>query len=121
MNRLFTVVVMLSMVGQLHAADLEAGKAKAVACAACHGRNGVSVSGDIPNLAAQKDQYLTVQLKAFRAGTRKNDFMNVMAGQLSDADIANLAAYFQQPAGGNGHGESRRTGRSQHHPHQLPY
>jgi cytochrome c553 len=99
MNRLFTVIVMLSMVGQLHAADLEAGKVKAIACAACHGRNGVSVSGDIPNLAAQKAQYITVQLKAFRAGTRKNEFMNVMAGQLNDADIENLAAYFSSLPG----------------------
>ena len=34
------------------------------------------------------------QLKAFRAGTRKNLEMNLIAKTLSEADIANVAAYF---------------------------
>ena len=77
------------------AADIEAGKAKvAVVCSACHGVSGVSVSDNIPNLAAQRARYLETQLKALKDGTRKNDIMNAMAAQLSPEDIANVAAYF---------------------------
>ena len=77
------------------AADIAAGKATAnFACAECHGTNGISVAAKFPNLAGQKDLYLVTQLKAFKAGKRKFSVMNLLARQLSDADIANLAAYF---------------------------
>jgi cytochrome c553 len=85
------------------AADLEAGKAKAqTVCAACHGANGVSVSDTIPNLAGQRGAYLATQLKAWKDGSRKNAIMNAIGAQLSDDDIANVAAHFaaQPPAGG---------------------
>jgi cytochrome c553 len=83
------------------AADVEAGKAKVQAvCAACHGVNGVSVSDTIPNLAGQKAAYLENQLKALREGTRKNPIMNAIAGQLSNDDVANVAAYFATQPGG---------------------
>src|SRR5262249_16190022 len=56
---------------------------------------------DIPNLAGQKAPYLQSQLKAFRAGDRKNDFMNAIAKQLGDSEIENLAAFWSSlPAGG---------------------
>jgi cytochrome c553 len=76
-------------------ADLTAGKAQAAeVCAACHGENGVSVSATIPNLAGQKSGYLANQLRAFKAGTRKNDIMNAIASQLEPKNIADLTAYF---------------------------
>ena len=79
----------------LHAADLEAGKAKAQAvCAACHGANGVSVSDTIPNLAGQRVAYLENQLKAWKSGARKNPVMNAIGAQLSADEIGNVAAYF---------------------------
>ncbi len=74
--------------------DAAAGKAKAGMCAACHGANGVSAVPMYPNLAGQKEAYLVKQLKAFKAGTRKDPVMGPMAAPLSDADMANLAAYF---------------------------
>ncbi len=74
--------------------DAAAGKAKAAMCAGCHGANGKSSNGMWPNLAGQKEAYLVKQLKAFRDGTRKDPTMSSMAKPLSDADIANLAAYF---------------------------
>jgi cytochrome c553 len=64
------------------------------ACRACHGPLGVSINPTIPNLAGQKPAYLEAQLKAFRGKDRKNDFMNVIAGQLSDAQIRDFAAYW---------------------------
>jgi cytochrome c553 len=82
------------------AADIEAGKAKAAeVCAACHGALGTSVSDTIPNLAGQKARYIEIQLKALRDGSRKNPIMSVIAKQLSDDDIANVAAHFSAQQG----------------------
>jgi cytochrome c553 len=82
------------------AADIEAGKAKVAAvCAACHGAAGVSVSDNIPNLAAQRAAYIREQLKALKEGSRKNPIMNAIASQLSADEIADVAAYFSSLAG----------------------
>ena len=76
------------------AADAAAGKTKAATCVACHGANGISPNDIWPNLAGQKEGYLVKQLKAFRDGQRNDPMMAPMAAPLSDADIADLAAYF---------------------------
>ena len=83
------------------AGDPEAGKSKSATCVACHGANGISMIPMYPNLAGQKEQYLVLQMKAFRDGERKNMVMSPMAAGLSDEDIANLAAYYASlnPAG----------------------
>lgn len=79
----------------LQAADIEQGKNKAMMCAACHGVNGVSLVPMYPNLAGQKSAYLVKQMKDFRAGTRNDPMMAPMAKALTDADIENIAAYFE--------------------------
>ncbi|WP_316163053.1 c-type cytochrome [Bradyrhizobium sp. SZCCHNRI20481] len=83
-----------------HAADIEAGKAKAELCAGCHGENGISQTENIPSLAGQQDQFIQWQLVFFRAGTRKNEAMKPIVDQLTNEDIRNLGAYFAslQPA-----------------------
>ncbi len=91
LSALFTFGVMSAV----HAADIAAGKDMAIfSCSDCHGDTGVSVVDNFPNLAGQKELYLVAQLKAFKAGKRKNIEMNLIAKSLSDADIANVAAYF---------------------------
>jgi cytochrome c553 len=94
MRRIVTALIGLSLPLLSHSADIDAGKNKAQVCTACHGANGVSISDEIPNLAGQKITYITNQLKAFREGSRKNPLMNAMAAQLADADIDNVAAFF---------------------------
>ena len=76
------------------AADAAAGKARAQACAVCHGAAGVSTVPDAPNLAAQPAIYVSAQLRAFRSGERRHEVMNVIAKPLTDDDIDNLAAWF---------------------------
>jgi len=76
------------------AGDAAAGKTKSTVCAACHGAAGVSANDLWPNLAGQKEGYLAAQMKAFRDGGRQNPMMSPMAAALSDADIADLAAYY---------------------------
>ena len=70
------------------------GRAKAIACAPCHGPQGLSVAPDAPNLAGQPRIYLARQLHAYRSGERKHEVMGVMAKQLSDQDIAQLADWY---------------------------
>src|SRR3954468_19783287 len=77
-----------------HAADIAAGKEKAELCVGCHGEGGVSLTENIPSLAAQPDQFIQWQLVFFRAGTRKNEQMQPIVEQLNNDDIRNLGAYF---------------------------
>ncbi|MGB2115621.1 MAG: c-type cytochrome [Porticoccaceae bacterium] len=76
------------------AGDVAAGKAKSMTCAGCHGTNGISINPMWPNLAGQKQAYLASSLQMYRDGRRKNAMMSAMAKNLTDADIANLAAYY---------------------------
>lgn len=74
--------------------DADAGKVKAAACAACHGSNGIGSTDTYPNLAGQHSDYIVKQLKAFKAGDRKDPLMGSMAAPLSEQDMADVAAYF---------------------------
>ncbi len=91
---LTVLFLMLMVSGPAMAADAAAGKTKAATCIACHGPEGVSVNPMWPNLAGQKDMYLSKQLKDFRDGKRNDPVMAPLAKALSDDDIANLAAYY---------------------------
>lgn len=77
--------------------DAAAGKAKAAVCAACHGVAGIAAIPTYPNLAGQNAAYLVSALNAYKKKERNGGQAMIMQGQaaaLSDADIANLAAYF---------------------------
>lgn len=101
MKPLILISGLLLLAGAASAADIAAGKTKAAVCAACHGANGISIIPDYPNLAGQKVKYLESSIKAYRDGERKNPIMSPMASGLTDADVANIAAYFASlPAGG---------------------
>jgi cytochrome c553 len=78
------------------AGDPLAGRKLARSCAACHGINGIANTPDAANLAGQSSNYIVRQLLAFRSGERKNDTMSIMAASLTDAQIADVAAYFGQ-------------------------
>ena len=75
-------------------ADPAAGQTKAQMCTPCHGANGLAVAPNTPHLAGQPEPYLVDQLKAYRSGKRAHEVMSVVAKPLTDADIADLAAWF---------------------------
>jgi cytochrome c553 len=75
-------------------AGAAAGKLLAKNCAGCHGETGIGANPAWPDIAGQKATYLANILKAFRAGLRKDPMMAGVVRGLSDADIANLAAYY---------------------------
>jgi cytochrome c553 len=79
-----------------HARDAAAGKQKAAqVCNVCHGVNGLSTQPNAPHVAGQPAIYTAEQLKAYRSGKRQNEVMAVIAKSLTDADIDNLAAWYE--------------------------
>ena len=66
-------------------------------CAKCHGADGVSTTGGVPNLAGQRPSYVYHELKAYQRGDRTGGGeahnMKLMKF-LSDEALANLAAYY---------------------------
>jgi cytochrome c553 len=88
------IVVSVSAIGAAQAAgDVQAGKAKAAACAGCHGANGQGVSPN-PALTGKTEDQLLQAMKDYKSGKRDNAIMKGMVSALSDQDMANLAAYF---------------------------
>ncbi len=85
----------------LAAGSVEAGQNKSATCVACHGPDGNSVNPEWPSIAGQHASYLATQLTMFRDGARENALMSPQAMNLSDEDIADLAAYYAaQPVKG---------------------
>ncbi len=82
-------------------ADVEAGKKKAEACAACHGENGNSSITMFPILAGQTARYIYLQLKDFKGGQRSDPAMSPMVAELSKQDMLDIADFFaaQKPKG----------------------
>lgn len=77
----------------------QVGKEKAKVCEACHGLDGKSVDPTYPNLAGQYEDYLQKALADYRAGRRQNAIMAGFAGNLSDQDIKDLAAWYASQEG----------------------
>ncbi len=88
-------LIAFGVISTAHAGDIAAGKEKVLfVCSECHGMTGFSDIENFPNLAGQKEMYLTIQLKAFKAGKRKDEEMTPVAKQLTDDEIANVAAFY---------------------------
>ena len=58
--------------------------------------NGITVSSIWANLAGQKEGYLKKQLLDYKYGRREHPIMQVIAGELSDQQIADVAKYYSQ-------------------------
>lgn len=79
-------------------------------CASCHGERGRGVGATFPAIAGQSSAYVINQLQAWKKGSRHDDplgLMKTVAGRLSDAQVAAVAAYYEAlPAAS---GDSRET------------
>lgn len=71
----------------------------AATCASCHGPSGLSSIPMYPILAGQYSSYLEHTLHAYKTGSRSNAIMATFAGQLSEQDIQQLAAWFSRQQG----------------------
>jgi cytochrome c553 len=91
------VVAFLSVAnipGVSAAGNVATGRQKALQCQTCHGLDGLSKLPEAPNLGGQPEPYLVKSLNDFRQGVRKNDMMSLVVQQLSDQDVADLAAFY---------------------------
>jgi cytochrome c553 len=81
--------------------DATAGSTKAATCTACHGLNGNSVNPEWPVIAGQNANYVTDQVMRIKTGMRTGPLMQPMVKDLTEQDIADLAAFFstQTPVG----------------------
>jgi cytochrome c553 len=93
---IFSLLLTIGVINTASAVEgnADAGKAKAAMCGACHGATGLSSIPTYPNLAGQKAAYIVQQLANFKSGARVNMMMAPMAANLSEQDMADLAAYF---------------------------
>jgi cbb3-type cytochrome c oxidase subunit III len=66
------------------------------ACAGCHGPTGAGIPSQYPRLGGQHAEYVSAELGMFRSGQRANNAqMMVVAGRLSDAEIAAVSDYIE--------------------------
>ena len=97
MKRMLSILGIFALLGFVSAAqaagDAQAGKAKAGACAGCHGANGEGVKPN-PALAGKSEGEMVQALMDYKSGKRANPIMKTFATQLSDQDMANVAAYY---------------------------
>ena len=77
--------------GAAAAADQERGAELASMCASCHRLDGHDQG--IPSIIGMDKQTFIHAMAAFKSGARSNAMMHAVALQLSDAEIATLAAY----------------------------
>jgi len=78
------------------AGDATAGQAKASTCMGCHGipgYNNVYPTYRVPKIGGQSPEYIAAALKEYRAGERQHPTMQAQGGSMSDADIADIAAF----------------------------
>ncbi len=70
-------------------------------CVYCHGPDGNGNKsnrdfqrGNVPRISGQPQFYFIKSMGAYKQGTRPDDDMNLVAEQLSDDEIRNLAAWY---------------------------
>jgi cytochrome c553 len=81
----------------------EAGKEKASMCIGCHGIYGYQASfpevHKVPMISGQNGKYIVAALTAYKKGDRKHPSMRAISTTLSDKDMADLAAYYEDHKG----------------------
>lgn len=113
-HRLMTIAGMMLLIANTSSAvagDATKGKEAAQVCASCHTLSGDSDNPTFPKIAGQHESYLINSLKQYRDGAnpppestkggiatkrlaRNNAIMAGFAAQLTDKEIADLAAWF---------------------------
>jgi len=79
--------------------DAKAGEKKIAMCIGCHGIAGYQASFPevyrVPMISGQNAKYIVSALNAYKKGDRKHPSMRGVADNLSDQDIADVAAYYE--------------------------
>ena len=82
------------------AGSVAAGEKKAAMCIGCHGIVGYQASfpevHKVPMISGQGAKYIVAALNAYKKGERKHPTMRGIAVSLTDADMADLGAFYAQ-------------------------
>ncbi len=80
--------------------NVKDGERKASMCIGCHGIEGYQASfpevHKVPKISGQGAEYINSALQAYKKGDRKHPSMRGIAGSLSDQDMLDLAAFYEQ-------------------------
>lgn len=81
------------------AGDPVAGRQKASTCLGCHGVKGyrnAHPTYHVPKLGGQHAKYIVSALQEYKSGKRPHATMQAQASSLSEQDMQDIAAYFEQ-------------------------
>ena len=93
--------------------DASAGQAKTAVCGACHGPDGNSAAPNFPKLAGQGERYLLKQLTDIKDGKRQVLEMTGQLTNLSEQDLADIAAYYAKQKNSVGAADPKLVERGQ--------
>jgi cytochrome c553 len=95
---LATSALMLGMSATAHAQDKATqlhNRATAAMCANCHGTDGRTIEGSaIPSLVGMPKDYMVLQMKAFKDGSRPATVMHQITKGLTESQIDTIANYY---------------------------
>ena len=94
------VAATLGAVAQVQAQDVAAGQKKVAMCIGCHGIPGYQSSFPevhrVPMISGQNAKFIAASLTAYAKGERKHPTMRGIAQTLTEQDIADISAYYEQ-------------------------
>jgi len=98
-SSLISAAVLFAVAAAAHAAgDPAAGAKKVFQCQGCHGIPGVRTAFpdlySVPRLGGQHSAYIVQALQGYKKGDRSHLTMRAMAADMSDQDMADIAAYY---------------------------
>jgi len=101
MSKAITLLLALAgVISTAQAQDAAAGEKKAAMCIGCHGIVGYQASfpevHKVPMISGQGAKYIVAALNAYKKSERKHPTMKGIAVTLTDADMADLAAYYEK-------------------------
>lgn len=99
MHKILLVCLLLSFGPAMAEGDAVRGEKIAYTCTGCHGipnYKNAYPSYHVPKIGGQNAAYLETALKDYRSGVRQHSTMEAQAGNLTDQDISDIAAYFSQ-------------------------
>ncbi len=80
--------------------DAKAGEGKVAMCIGCHGIRGYQSSFPevyrVPMISGQNARYIATVLEGYKKGDRKHPSMRGIATTMTEQDIADVAAYYEQ-------------------------
>ena len=100
---MIALAAMAGLVGTAQAQDAKAGEKKIAMCIGCHGIPGYQSSfpevHKVPMIAGQNAKYIVAALAGYQKGERRHPTMRGIAESLSEQDMADVAAFYEQQAG----------------------